>query len=104
METVLYICLTVFFLWGFYPTKRTTTDTEEPSIPELVETPITKLVYIPKLVETPITELVYQEQLEPQSINPKPTVLQMRKLVRDKGIKGSARMNKAQCLAALGWN
>ena len=67
---------------------------------ELVEIPIVQLQYVPKLVETPIVQLQYVPKVE---IPTKPkTVLEMRKIIRDMGIKGSARLNKAQCLEILG--
>ena len=67
---------------------------------KFVEIPIVKLQYVPKLVETPIVQLQYVPKVELPT-KPK-TVLEMRKIIRDMGIKGSARLNKKQCLEILG--
>ena len=121
MTIVLVIMYCVIVVWLRYPKKSVEFKVslklvETPPTVELVEIPIVQLQYIPKLVETPIVKLQYipkvelveipivQLQYVPKvEIPTKPkTVLEMRKIIRDMGIKGSARLNKAQCLEILG--
>ena len=99
METVLYIWLIILYLWLACPSKP-----KETVGFKVIEIPIVKLEYQPtiKLVEVPIVQLVYNEQVKETTKVAKRTVATMRKQVRDLGIKGSARMNKAQLESILG--
>lgn len=83
MTIVLAILYFVVVVWLRYP-KQTVGNLvkPEPTI-SFIEIPIVHLEYVPKATV-------------------KRTVAQMRKDVRDLGIKGSARLNKQQCLEILG--
>jgi hypothetical protein len=78
METVLYICLVIIYLWLASPSKTKETAGNQPKKGfKLIEIPVVHLEYVPKATV-------------------KRTVKEMRLQVRDLGIKGSARMNKQQ--------
>jgi hypothetical protein len=100
METVLYIWLIILYLWLACPRKDKETLGNQPKKGfKYIEIPVVQLVYQPpiKLVEIPIVKLQYQPKVTVTvAKTPKRTVASMRLQVRDLGIKGSARMNKAQ--------
>ena len=90
METVLYTWLVILYLWLACPRKDKETLGNQPKKGfKFIEIPIVKLQYQPT-----VTSAVAKVT--------KRTVKEMRLQVRDLGIKGSARMNKAQCEEILG--
>jgi hypothetical protein len=108
MEAVLYIWLVIIYLWLVCPSKTKETVGNQPKKGfKYIEIPIVKLEYNEpctikfallddggNLVETSPEFQV--EQVKAATKVAKRTVASMRLQVRDLGIKGSARMNKAQ--------
>ena len=85
METVVWIVACIVYLWLACPSKTVETVGNQPKKGfKVIEIPIVQLQYTPKV-----------EQIE-QVKQVKRTVAVMRKMVRDLGIVGSARMNKQQ--------
>jgi hypothetical protein len=86
METVLYICLIILYLWLACPSKAKLTVGNQP-----------KKGF--KLIEIPIVQLVYKEQTTVDYSGL--TVVQLRKIAQSQHIKGARSLRKAQLLEAL---